>query len=160
MKMRTERKSTKARDFGSERKIARIAAALKGAVDVEETPAERSANLMFLSELLINLTVLERAAVGKVIESGERGVSARAIFGINEVMHCVAGNLRHRIGASTPNAWSLQDCLEDYEEVARQYGVLSILQNARAITEAVAPERSRVEAEPDASGPSLAEGNS
>ena len=150
--MRTERKSTKARDFVSERKIARIAAELKGAVGVEETPAERSASIMFLLELLSNLTVMVRSAVGNMIESGKTCVSARAILGINEVTHYVAGNLRYRIHVSTPSVWSLQDCLEDYEEVARHYGVLSILQNARAITEAVVAERSRVEAEPGASG--------
>ena len=117
--------------FISGRKVARFAAEINGLPGMEETPAERSTSIMFLASLLVNVTVMQRMATERAVDAGTAALSTRSVRGINEVIHYMAENLRYRVAAGTPYVWSLDDCLEDYVEVAEHYGVTSILQAAR-----------------------------
>jgi hypothetical protein len=97
--------------FISDCKVARFAAELKGLPGLEETPAERSTSIMFLASLLVNVTVMQRMATERAVDAGTNALSTRSVRGINEVIHYIAENLRYRVVASTPYAWSLDDCL-------------------------------------------------
>jgi len=122
--------------FIPDRKVARFAAELNGLPGMEETPAERSTSIMFLASLLVNVTVMQRMATERAVDAENTALSTRGVRGINEVVHYIAENLRYRVAASTPYVWSLDDCLEDYVEVAKHYGVTSILQRALEMTTA------------------------
>ena len=68
---------------------------------------------------------------------GDYGADTAVVRGINEVVHYIAENLRYRVAAGTPYVWPIDDCLEDYGEVAKHYGVTSILQSALELTTAL-----------------------
>lgn len=142
MGMKIDRKMVKLSDlkfrndvFISKRKVSRFAAEMNGEMGGEETPGERAENIMFLSRLLVNLTLTQRMAVVSLLDQGQQ-MDIRSVLGVNEVVHYVAENLRYRIAASTPNVWLIDDCLEDYVEVATHYSVNPVLERALTMTAA------------------------
>jgi hypothetical protein len=112
--------------FVSERKVARMAAQMKGFVGKEETPAERATNIMFLANLLVSVTVMARAILEKLKPNQWESL------GVIQLCHTIAENLKYRVSSSTPrpHVWSMEHCLVDYLEVAKHFGVENILHNA------------------------------
>jgi hypothetical protein len=123
--------------FISDRKRARFEAEFKGVPGVEETPGERSTSIMFLASLLVNVTTMQRMFTERAVDEGAKTVPTRVARGVNEVIHYMAENLRYRVAASTPYVWSIDDCLEDYVEVAEFFGVTHVLKNALEMTTAL-----------------------